>query len=237
MIELYYEATPNGRKILIALEELGLPYEVHWVDLRRGDQFLPDYTIINPNSKIPAIVDTEGPGGEPISLFESGAILQYLSEKTGRLLPHDASQRWEAICWLTWQVANQGPAAGNTAHFVHYAPAAGIDDEYAKSRYLSESRRCAKVLDDRLEGREFLAGEFSVADIACFPWTRVLKGYGIAVQDYPNLAAWSNRISARPSARVRLERPATEAPNLKNLTDEEYRRLFGVSPDATAQSN
>lgn len=232
MIEFYYENTPNGRKVLIALQELGLPYELRWVDIRRGDQFSAEYTAINPNSKIPAIVDTAGPGGAPIAVFESGAILQYLAEKTGRLLPADPRARWEAICWTFWQVANQGPASGNAAHFVQYAPAAGHDDEYAKTRYVAETRRCAAVLNDRLAGREYLAGEeLSIADIACFPWTRVLKAYGIDIAEYPALKEWSDRISARPSARVKHERPPGEAPDLKNLTPEEYRRLFGVDPE------
>lgn len=238
MIELYYEATPNGRKALVALEELDLPYEVHWVDIKRGEQFEPEYVKINPNSKIPAIVDTDGPGGRPIAIFESGAVLLYLAEKTGRLLPADPRDRWEAICWTFWQVANQGPASGQASHFVQYAPQAGVDDEYAKARYVTETRRCAQVLNDQLIGREYIAGaEYSIADIACFPWTRVLKAYAIDISEYPQLAAWSDRVSARPAARVKIERPEDVPPPPENLTGEEFKQLFGVSPEVVRQSN
>lgn len=238
MIELYYDATPNGRKILVALEECGLPYEVRWVDVKRGDQFAPDYVAINPNAKIPAIVDTDGPKGERIAVFESGAILLYLAEKTGTLLPIDARARWQAICWTFWQVANQGPASGQASHFMQYAPAAGIDDEYAKARYVTETRRCASVLDGRLAVHTFVAGdEFSIADIACFPWTRVMKAYDIDIQEFPALSEWSDRISARPSARVKLERPTDAEPPLETLTGAEYQRLFGVDPHIVASTN
>ena len=231
MIELFYDATPNGRKALIAREEAGLPYVVRWVDVKRGDQFSPEYLLVNPNAKIPAIIDTEGPGGRPISIFESGAILIYLAEKTGKLIPADPRERWAAICWTTWQVANQGPASGNASHFMRYAPAAGIDDEYAKARYVGETRRCAALLDGRLADRTFIVGEeFTIADIACFPWTRVMKAYDIDLHEYPHLAEWSDRISARPSARVKLERPADLQPPVEQLTGAEYQRLFGVDP-------
>lgn len=238
MIELYYDATPNGRKALIALEETGLPYEVRWIDVKRGDQFSSEYRAVNPNAKIPAIVDTDGPGGQPVRIFESGAILLYLAEKAGTLIPGDAIGRWDAICWTVWQVANQGPASGNASHFMQYAPAAGIDDAYAKARYVGETRRCATVLEDRLADRPYIVGdEFSIADIACFPWTRVMKAYEIDIRDYPNLAEWSDRISARPSARVKLERPAELEPPLEQLTGAEYQRLFGVDPQTVSNVN
>jgi GSH-dependent disulfide-bond oxidoreductase len=238
MIRFYYDQTPNGRKILVALEELKLPYEVHWIDVKSGEQFAPAYLAINPNAKIPAIVDTDGPGGEPIAIFESGAILLYLAHKAGALLPADPRARWEATCWVVWQVANQGPASGNAAHFTQYAPAAGIDDEYAKARYITETRRCARVLDDHLRDRSYVAGdEYSIADIACFPWTRVLKAYGIDIADFPALAEWSARISARPAAQVKVERPAGAALPPTTLSAAEYTRLFGVDPHIVPSTN
>ena len=199
MIELFYYTSPNARKIVIALEELGLPYETRWVDLSHGDQHTPDFQRINPNGKIPAIIDHDGPAG-PLTLFESGAILEYLAEKTGRLLPADPARRWQARCWVFWQVANQGPMLGQAAHFVTHAANHGVDDEYARTRYVNEAKRCYSVLDRALDGRAWLAGEYSIADIACFPWTRVAKGHGIDVSAYPNVSRWSAAIAARPAA-------------------------------------
>lgn len=231
MIVLYYDLTPNGRKIHMALEELGLDYSVQWIDVKAGRQFEPEFTRINPNAKIPAIVDEDGPGGAPIALFESGAILTYLADKTGRLLPEDLRSRWEATCWVYWQVANQGPACGNAAHFTQYAPAAGVESDYSKNRFVTEARRCCAVLDERLRNHDYLAGDsFSIADIACFPWTRVLKAYGIAIDDYPALAAWSAAISKRPSARAKVTPPDADAGPPKNLSEEDYIRLFGTAP-------
>ncbi len=230
MIDLYYDTTPNGRKIHIALEELGLPYEVKWINVKNGEQFSPEYVRINPNSKIPAIVDHDGPDGEEIAIFESAAILLYLAEKTGLLLPTEPGPRWEVICWTIWQVANQGPASGNASHFMQYAPAAGIVDEYAQERYVGETRRCCELLNERLTSSSYIAGgDFSIADIACFPWTRVLKAYGIALDDYPSLAEWSNRIAARDSARSKLERPADASQPPEVLTGAAYTKLFGVA--------
>ena len=231
MIVLYYDLTPNGRKIHMALEELGLDYTVQWIDVKNGEQFEPDFVRINPNAKIPAIVDDDGPGGHPVALFESGAILTYLADKTGQLLPEDPGARWEATCWLFWQVANQGPACGNAAHFCQYAPSAGVEDDYARLRFVTEAKRCCAVLDERLQESRFLAGDdYSIADIACFPWTRVLKAYGIAIDDYPALAAWSTSISARPSARAKVTPVREDAGPPKGLSNEAYTRLFGVAP-------
>lgn len=234
MIDLFYFVSPNARKIHMALEELGLPYGIRWVDITRGDQFDPDYLRVNPNGKIPAIVDHDGPGGLPIALFESGAILLYLAEKTGRLLPADPAARWEATCWVFWQVANQGPGAGNATHFITYAPGAGVHDEYARSRFAAEAAHCYQVLEERLAHRDYLAGqaegEFSVADIACFPWTRVAKGHGIALSDYPAVAAWSDRISARPSARAKVEDRRDENARNFHYTPEQFALLFRVPP-------
>ena len=232
MIDLFYFVSPNARKVHMALEELGLPYEIRWVDITRGDQFDPDFVRVNPNCKIPAIVDHDGPGGAPIALFESGAILLYLAEKTGRLLPADPVARWEATCWVFWQVANQGPMSGQAAHFSTYAPNAGLEDSYARTRYVTEVARCYQVLQNRLADREYLAGPdggaFSVADIACFPWTRLGKGHGITLADYPAVEAWSERIAARPSAQAKVEDRRDE--NVKNFqyTPEQWATLFRV---------
>lgn len=226
MIDLYYYTSPNVRKVLIALEELELPYRIVWTDIREGDQFDPAYVEINPNSKVPSIVDHDGPDGQSLALFESGAILLYLAEKTGRLLPAEAARRQEALCWLFWQVSNHGPIAGQAAHFHSHAPKAGIDDEYARNRYHGEVARLYQVLEDRLADRDYLAGEYSIADIATFPWTRVAAGQGITVADYPNVKAWAERISARPAAKVRINDPREEQARQHNYTPEQFQRLF-----------
>ena len=230
MIELFYFVSPNARKIHMALEELGLPYEIRWVDITKGDQFDPDFLRINPNNKIPAIVDHDGPDGAPIALFESAAILLYLAEKTGRLLPADPAARWEAICWTIWQVANQGPGLGQATHFTTYAPDHGQVVEYAQRRFAAEAARVYRVLDDRLAGRDFIAGEFSIADLACFPWTRLGKGQGITLADYPAVHAWSERIAARPSARAHAPDRRDEDAKSFRYTPEQFRLLFGVDP-------
>ena len=228
MIDLYYYTSPNVRKVLIALEELGLPYEVKWTDITAGEQFSDEYLRVNPNGKVPAIVDHDGPGGRSIPLFESAAILLYLAEKTGRLLPADPARRWEAICWTTWQVANQGPMAGQAAHFTNYARQQGIKDNYATGRYLGEVRRLYGVLDKRLAAAEYLAGdEFSIADIACFPWTRVAAGHGVDIKaGYPNVVRWMSAISQRPSAKVRIDDPREAKARKHEYTDEQFRTLF-----------
>jgi GST-like protein len=226
MIDLYYYTSPNVRKVLMALEELELPYEIKWIDITSGEQFAPDYLQVNPNGKVPAIVDHDGPAGRPLALFESGAILLYLATKTGRLLPEDPERKWEAIAWLFWQVSNHGPMAGQAAHFVSHAPKQGIDDVYATGRYTAEARRLYGVMDTRLARDDYLAGEFSIADIASFPWTRVAAGQGVNVADFPNVAAWMARISARPSAKVRIDDPREEKARKSEYTEEQFKTLF-----------
>jgi GST-like protein len=225
VIDLYYYTSPNVRKVLIALEELGLPYEIQWTDISAGEQFEPQYLAINPNGKVPAIVDHDGPGGQPLALFESAAILLYLAEKTGKLLPADPGRRWEAICWTVWQVANHGPMAGQAAHFVSHAPSHGIEDAYARGRYVGEVRRLYEVLDVRL------AGEFSIADIACFPWARVAAGHGVHITaEFPHVAAWMARISERPSAKVRITDPREDKAGKHEYTPEQFQTLFRPAP-------
>jgi GST-like protein len=206
-IQLYSLGTPNGWKVSIALEELGLPYDAHTIDIRKGDQFTEDFKKVNPNSKIPAIVDPNGPDGKPINVFESGAILLYLAEKTGKLLPQDPRKRLEAIQWLFFQMAGVGPMFGQFGHFHKYAPE---KIPYAIERYSKEAKRILAVLDKQLEGQDYLIGEYSIADIATFPWVICLdRGYAakelLGVADYKNVEAWVKRCSEKPASQVGLK--------------------------------
>jgi GSH-dependent disulfide-bond oxidoreductase len=228
MIDLHYWTTPNGHKVTMFLEETGLPYRVIPVDIGRGDQFDPKFLAIAPNNRIPAIVDHEPlEGGPTISLFESGAILLYLAEKTGRLLSTDPLIRAETLCWLFWQVANQGPMAGQAAHFVSHAPKQGIDNPYARGRYHAEVTRLYQVLDNRLRDHDYLAGDaYSIADIAAFPWTRVAGGHGITIADFPHVADWQSRIAARPAAKVKVSDPREQKALRHDYTPEQFQKLF-----------
>ena len=197
MIDLYYWTTPNGHKITIFLEEAGLDYVIKPIDINAGQQFEPDFLAIAPNNRIPAIVDrTPQDGGPPISIFESGAILQYLAEKTGRFLPKDLRARIETMQWLFWQMGGLGPMAGQNHHFRLFAPEK-ID--YAIERYVNETRRLYGVMEKRLAGREYLAGEYSIADIACFPWIVPHERQGQKLSEFPNLAKWFDRVRLRPA--------------------------------------
>lgn len=205
MITLYTWSTPNGRKVSIALEELGLPYEVRAVDITRGEQFDPAFLALNPNNRIPVIVDGEGPGGAPITVIESGAILLYLAEKTGRLLPADTRGRSEAIQWLMFQMGGIGPMLGQAHHFLRYAPE---PVPYAIERYAKEAARLYGVLDTRLAAREWLAGdEYTVADIATYPWIGRHDWQRIDLADYPNVARWFAAVGARPAVQRGMEVP------------------------------
>jgi GSH-dependent disulfide-bond oxidoreductase len=196
-IDLYYWSTPNGWKITIMLEECGLPYNVIPVNIAKGDQFKPEFLAISPNNRMPAIVDPDGPGGRPISVFESGAILQYLGRKTGKFYPADERQRAEVEQWLFWQMGGLGPMAGQANHFRNYAPE---PLDYAIKRYTDEVNRLYGVMDKRLADREFLAGKYSIADIACIGWTLSWKRQGQEIDDFPNLKRWQESIKARPAA-------------------------------------
>jgi GST-like protein len=196
-IDLYYWSTPNGWKVTIMLEECGLPYNVIPVNIAKGDQFNPDFLAISPNNRMPAIVDPAGPGGRPISVFESGAILQYLGRKTGKFYPADERQRAEVEQWLFWQMGGLGPMAGQANHFRNYAPEP-ID--YAIERYTDEVNRLYGVMNKRLADREFLAGKYSIADMACIGWTLSWKRQGQEIDDFPNLKRWQETIKARPAA-------------------------------------
>lgn len=200
MIDFYYAPTPNGWKVAIMLEECGLDYETHLLKLTEGDQFDPVFLEISPNAKMPAIVDHDAAGG-PLSVFESGAILIYLAEKTGKFMPSDFRGRKETLEWLFWQVGNQGPMAGQLSHFVNYAPK-GDDggQDYALKRYKGEYERSLAVLDRRLEGREHIVeGGYSIADMIAFPWAFIAKPLGVDLSRFANVAAWRGRIKSRPA--------------------------------------
>jgi GST-like protein len=197
-IELYYWPTPNGWKISIMLEEVGLPYAVRAVNIGKGEQFTPDFLAISPNNKMPAIVDPDGPDGRPISVFESGAILQYLGRKTGRFYPSDERGRVEVDQWLFWQMGGFGPMLGQAHHFRIYAPE---KIPYAIDRYTNETNRLYGVLDKRLADREFVAGEYSIADMSIVGWAKLWERQGQAIDDFPNVKRWLETLLARPAVR------------------------------------
>jgi GST-like protein len=203
MIHLYTWGTPNGKKASIMLEEVRLPYEVHPVDLREGDQLKPEYLAINPNNKIPAIIDTEGPGGKPFTLFESGAILMYLAEKSGKLWPADRRQRYTVIQWLMFQMGGVGPMFGQANYFYR------LEEKvpYAIERFRKEALRLYNVLDKELGQRGFLAGEYSVADIATYPWVWRHEMHHVKLEDFPNVKRWYDTISQRPAVQRGMEIP------------------------------
>lgn len=206
MIDLYTAPTPNGHKASILLEELGVPYKVIPVDLMKGDQRRPEYTALNPNARIPTIVDREN--GD-FAVFESGAILIYLAEKYGQFLPKDARGRSEVIQWVMWQMGGLGPMQGQANVFFRYFPE---KIQPAIDRYQNETRRLYKVLDQRLQGRDYLCGDYSIADIACFPWVHIHKWAGVEIEDLPNLHAWRGRIRSRPAVERGLAVPVKILP-------------------------
>lgn len=225
MIDLHYWTTPNGHKITMFLEETGLEYQIHPVNIGKGEQFRPEFLKISPNNRIPAIVDrAPADGGEPVSVFESGAILLYLAEKTGRLLPRDLRGRVSAIEWMIWQVAGLGPMAGQNHHFGVYAQE---KIPYAIERYVNETNRLYGVLDQRLEGRQFIAGDdYTIADIASYPWIVSWKRQQQNLDDFPNLRRWFESIRDRPSTLRAYER--AEQFGTTQVTAEDSRRiLFG----------
>jgi GSH-dependent disulfide-bond oxidoreductase len=225
MIEVYSWATPNGHKVHIMLEECGLPYKAHAVNIGTGDQFKPEFLAISPNNKIPAIVDSDGPDGKPISLFESGAILLYLAGKTGKFLPSDVRGKYTALEWLMFQMGGVGPMLGQTHHFRIYAPE---KIPYAIDRYSNEAKRLYGVMNKRLGQSKYMAGdEYSIADIAIFPWLRSWKNQGIDWNDYPHLKGWFDEIAARPAVMRGVE---VLADLRKPITDDKAREvLFGAT--------
>ena len=224
MIELYAYNTPNGRKISVALEEMDLPYRVHEVDITKDQQFDPGFLEISPNNKIPAIVDPDGPGGRRISVFESGAILLYLAEKTGKFLPGDLRGRTATLEWLFWQMGGLGPMAGQNHHFAAYAPE---KLPYAIKRYVDETNRLYGVLDRRLAGRGFIAGpEYTIADMACYPWIVPHERQGQDLAHFPELRRWFEAIHARPATERAYAR-GKEINSQPTMTEEAKRIMFG----------
>jgi GST-like protein len=198
-IELYYWPTPNGWKITIALEEMGLPYNLNLINISAGDQFAPEFLKIAPNNRMPAIVDPQGPDGEPVSIFESGAILQYLARKTGRFYGRNEREQIEIEQWLMWQMGGVGPMAGQAHHFLKYAPNMDPPNDlpYAKDRYRNETGRLYGVLDRRLADRDFVAGDISIADFAIWPWASLWEGQQQDIDDFPHMKVWLARMEAR----------------------------------------
>jgi len=203
MIDLYSWATPNGHKIHIMLEETGLPYRVHPIDIGAGDQFKPEFLRISPNNKMPAIVDSDGPDGRPMSMFESGAILIYLASKTGKFLPENIRDRWSALQWLMFQMGGVGPMLGQAHHFLGYAPE---KIPYAMKRYSNEANRLYGVMDRRLAESKFIAcDEYTIADMAIMPWLRFPERQGVNIADYPHVQKWRDGIAARPAVQRGLK--------------------------------
>ena len=224
MLDLYYWTTPNGHKVTMLLEEVGLAYTLRPVNIGKGEQFEPEFLAIAPNNRIPALVDREpDDGGEPLALFESGAILEYLADKTGRFLPQETRPRFEVLQWLYWQMGGLGPMLGQNHHFRGYAPET-ID--YAIKRYTDEAKRLYRVLDNRLADREFVAGDYSIADMACYPWTVSHERQGIDLADYPNVKRWYDTIGARP-ATARAYARAKEINSESTMSEEAKKVLFG----------
>jgi GST-like protein len=205
MIQLYTWATPNGKKASIMLEEVELSYEVHPINIAKGDQLKPEYLAINPNNKIPAIIDSDGPGGKPLKLFESGAILMYLAEKTGKFLPQEPAKRYEVIQWLMFQMGGVGPMFGQANYFYR------LEEKvpFAVERYYKEAIRLYKVLEQTLGQRDYLAGEYSIADIATYPWVGRHDGHNVKLEEFPNVKRWFDGISQRPAVKRGMAVPKT----------------------------
>ena len=227
MIELYTWPTPNGHKVHIMLEETGTPYNVHAIDIGAGDQFKPEFLKISPNNKMPAMVDTDGPGGKPFALAESGAMLFYLASKTGKFLPTDLRLRWQVMQWVMFQMGHIGPMLGQAHHFLQYAPE---KIEYAMNRYRNEANRLYGVVDRQLEKNEWVAGgEYTIADMSIMPWLRFPERQGVNIDDYPRLRKWRDRIAARPAVKKALEVLADRRRATPSFSKEQAEVLFGAT--------
>lgn len=225
MIDLYLLTSPNVQKILIMLEECGLPYNQIKVDVWNGEQFTAEFLKINPNAKVPAIVDNDGPGGKPYTVFESGAILMYLADKTGKFLPADKRARYDALQWMMVQMCSIGPLIGQYAHFTTHAPAG---NDYAISRYTTEMLRLFELIEKRLGEAPYLGGvDYTLADIATFPWTRYREPWGIKDANYPNLARWFKVISERPAVQRAIDVVSKVVSAREKATPDNKDRLFG----------
>ncbi|MBA2442582.1 MAG: glutathione S-transferase N-terminal domain-containing protein [Rubrobacter sp.] len=224
-IDLYYWPTPNGWKVSILLEELGLPYDLVPINIGNGDQYEPEFLRISPNNKMPAIVDPEGPGGESISVFESGAILLYLAEKTGRFYPEDPRGRYDALQWLMFQMGSVGPMLGQAHHFRQYSPER---IQYAYDRYTNEAARIYGVIDRHLAEREYFTGEYSIVDMAVFPWLVPHENQGQDLDDYPNLARWYRTLQERPAVQRGLDVGKELRQPVEEMDEESRQKLFGT---------
>ena len=232
MIDLYYAPTPNGWKISIMLEETSTPYNVIPVNLGKGDQFKPEFLAISPNNRMPAIVDHKGPDGKQVSVFESGAILMYLGEKTGKFFPQTSVEKFRVLEWLFWQVGGLGPMAGQVSHFVNYAPNFPGNHSYATERYQNEYDRLLGVMDTVLKKREYLAGDYSIADMAAFPWVLMYKRFGVNLDAFDNLRRWFDAIKNRPAVRKGIDL-GKELRNPKaNQSKESLKMMFGQTADS-----
>ena len=227
MIELYTWPTPNGHKVHLMLEETGTPYNVHAIDIGAGDQFKPEFLRISPNNKMPAMVDTDGPGGKPISMFESGAMLIYLASKTGRFLPGDLRDKWSTLQWLMFQMGGVGPMLGQAHHFLGYAPE---KIPYAMNRYRNEANRLYGVIDRRLRESKYIAcGEYTIADMAIVPWLRFPDRQGVQIDEYPALKKWRDAIYERPAAKRAFLVLAERRKAVPEMTKEQKENLFGAT--------
>jgi GSH-dependent disulfide-bond oxidoreductase len=226
VIDVYSWPTPNGHKVHIMLEECGLPYRVHGVDISAGEQFAPEFLAISPNNKIPAIVDADGPDGKPMSLFESGAILLYLAGKTGRFIPADDRGKYVALQWLMFQMGGLGPMLGQAHHFRIYAPE---KIEYAINRYSNEARRLYGVMNKRLAQVPYFAGDYGIADMAMFPWVRPHANQGIDLAEFPNVRRWFDAIAGRPAVQRGVQVLADRRKPVSQLDDNARQNLFGAT--------
>lgn len=232
MIDLYALTSPNVQKIFIMLEECALPYNTKFIDVWKGDQFTPEYTKINPLQKIPAIVDSEGPGGKPFTVIESGAILLYLADKAGKFMPKDKAASFEVMQWLMLQMANVGPMCGQHVHFSKFAPAG---NDYAVSRYRTTVEKLFDVYNDRLKDRDYVAGgEYSVADIAAFPWLRNVEFLGISLANRPHLKAWIDKLNARDAVKAAYAKIGAIKSVRDSATDDAKDRYYGRGKYARA---
>jgi GST-like protein len=227
MIDLYTWPTPNGHKIHIMLEETGLEYKVHPIDIGAGDQFKPEFLKISPNNKMPAMVDRDGPDGKPMALAESGAMLFYLATKTGKFLPRGIRERWQVMQWVMFQMGHIGPMLGQAHHFLQYAPE---KIEYAMKRYSSEANRLYGVVDKRLQESEWVAcNEYTIADMAIFPWLRAPERQGVEIEHFPTLKRWRERIAARPAVKRGVEVLADRRRQTPSFSKEQAEVLFGAT--------
>ena len=232
MIDFYYWPTPNGWKVSIMLEELGIDYKLIPLNISKGEQFSDDFLKISPNNRMPAIVDHETEGA-PVTVFESGAILIYLAEKFGRFMPTDAVEKKEVLEWLFWQVGNQGPMAGQLSHFVNYAEG---EHAYSHERYAKEYHRCLGVMDRRLQSRDYIVDDYSIADIICWPWVLIAKPLGQSLEEFPHLSRWRNEIKQRPAVQRGVDL-GKEFRRSAPPSEEERKILFGQTARTSSEFN